>query len=78
VIGAIGITQLGTLVSTRHLKVHFLGTVKEGRIICRSEVVHRARRTATAEGRVFDGEGNLVALGTGSFRIFEKQGNPIV
>jgi NAD(P)-dependent dehydrogenase (short-subunit alcohol dehydrogenase family) len=36
-------------------------------------VVHRTRRTATAEGRVFDGEGNLVAVGTGAFRIFEKR-----
>jgi hypothetical protein len=28
--------------------------------------------------RVFDGEENLVAMGRGSFSIFEKQGNPIV
>ena len=58
--------------------MHFLGSGREERITCRSEVVHRTRRMATAEGRVFDGEGNLVAMGTGSFRIFEKQGNPIV
>jgi NAD(P)-dependent dehydrogenase (short-subunit alcohol dehydrogenase family) len=35
--------------------------------------VHRTRRTATAEWWVFDEEGNLVAVGTGSFRIFEKR-----
>jgi acyl-coenzyme A thioesterase PaaI-like protein len=42
------------------------------------EVIHKTRRTATAEARVYDGDGNLVAMGTGAFRIFEKQGNPIV
>jgi acyl-coenzyme A thioesterase PaaI-like protein len=40
--------------------------------------VHRTHRTATAEGRVYDEQGDLVAMGTGSFRIFEKRGNPIV
>jgi uncharacterized protein (TIGR00369 family) len=69
---------VGFRTATTQMNVHFLGPVREGRIICRSEVVHRTRRTATAEGRVFDREGNLVAVGTGSFRIFEKQGNPIV
>jgi gluconate 5-dehydrogenase len=38
-----------------------------------ARVVHRTRRTATTEGGVFDGEGNLVAVGKGSFRIFEKR-----
>jgi acyl-coenzyme A thioesterase PaaI-like protein len=30
------------------------------------------------EGRVYDEEGNLVAVGTGAFRIFEKRGDPVV
>jgi acyl-coenzyme A thioesterase PaaI-like protein len=33
---------------------------------------------ATAQGWVYDEEENLVAMGTGAFRIFEKKGNPIV
>ena|SRR5215210_1830212 len=69
---------VGLRTATTQMNVHFLGAVREGRIICRSEVVHRTRRTATAEGRVYDEEGNLVAMGTGAFRIFEKQGDPIV
>ena len=40
--------------------------------------VHRTRRIATVEARVRDGDGNLVAMGTGTFRIFEKRGDPIV
>jgi uncharacterized protein (TIGR00369 family) len=42
------------------------------------EVVHRTRRTATAEAKVHDANGELVALGTGAFRVFEKKGNAIV
>ncbi len=68
----------GVRTATIALHVHFLGTVREGRITCRSEVVHRTRRMATVEGRVYDQEDNLVAIGTGTFRIFEKKGNPIV
>lgn len=69
---------VGLRTATTQMNVHFLGAVREGRVTCRSEVVHRTRRTATAEGRVYDEEGNLVAMGTGAFRIFEKEGNPIV
>jgi hypothetical protein len=36
------------------------------------------RRIATVEGKVRDTDQNLVAPGTGTFRIFEKRGNPIV
>lgn len=69
---------VGLRTATIGLDVHFLGAVREGRIVCSAEVVHRTRRIATVEARVRDGEGNLVALGTGTFRIFEKRGDPIV
>lgn len=69
---------VGLRTATTQMNVHFLGSVREGRITCNSEVLHKTRRTATAEARVYDGEGNLVAVGTGAFRIFEKQGAPVV
>ena len=69
---------VGLRTATIGLDVHFLGAVREGRIVCSAEVVHRTRRIATVEAKVRDGEGNLVALGTGTFRIFEKRGDPIV
>ncbi len=69
---------VGVRTATTQMNVHFLGPVSSGRIVCRGEVVHRTRRTATAEAKVYDGEGNLVAIGTGAFRIFEQRGNPIV
>ena len=69
---------VGVRTATMQMNLHFLGAVREGRITCRSEVVHRTRRTATAEGRVYDEEENLVAMRTGAFRILEKKGNLIV
>jgi len=69
---------VGLRTATIDLDVKFLGAVREGRITCSAEVVHRTRRIATVEARVRDGDGNLVAMGTGTFRIFEKQGDPIV
>src|SRR5438105_993106 len=64
--------------ATTQMNVHFLGPVSAGRIRCHADVVHRTRRTATAEAKVYDDAGNLVALGTGAFRIFEQRGDPIV
>ena len=78
---AMGLSVLalvGVRTATREMNVHFLGAVSEGRITCQSEVVHRTRRTATAEAKVRDSEGNLVAMGTGAFRVFERKGSAIV
>lgn len=72
------LSLVGVRIATIEMNVHFLGAVGGGRVSCRGEVVHRTRRTATAEARVRDDEGNLVAMGTGAFRVFEKKGNAIV
>ncbi len=69
---------VGVRTATIEMNVHFLGAVSDGRITCQSQVVHRTRRTATAEAKVRDSEGNLVAMGTGAFRVFERKGNAIV
>ena len=69
---------VGVRTATIEMNVHFLGAVGRGRITCESEVVHRTRRTATAEAKVRDMDGNLVAMGTGAFRVFEKKGYAIV
>jgi uncharacterized protein (TIGR00369 family) len=78
---AMGLSVLalvGVRTATIQMNVHFLGAVSGGRITCKSKVLHRTRRTATAEAKVYDAEDNLVALGTGAFRVFEKPGNAIV
>ena len=76
--GLSALALVGVRTATIQMNVHFLGAVGEGRITCESEILHRTRRTATAEARVHDSEGNLVALGTGAFRVFETRGNAIV
>lgn len=76
--GVAVLALVGTRTATIEMNTHFLGSVNEGRIVCRSEVVHRTRRTATAESKVYDAEGNLVAMGTAAFRVFEKKGSAIV
>jgi uncharacterized protein (TIGR00369 family) len=78
---AMGLSVLalvGVRTATIQMNVHFLGAVSRGRITCESEVVHHTRRTATAEAKVRDTDGNLVAIGSGTFRVFEKKGNAIV
>lgn len=69
---------VGVRTATIEMNIHFLGPVSEGRITCHSEVVHRTRRTATGEAKIHDSDGNLVAMGTGAFRVFEKKGSAIV
>ncbi len=65
-------------IATTQMNVHFLGPVSSGRITCIAEVLHRTRRTATAEAKVRDAAGALLAMGTGAFRIFEQRGEPIM
>jgi len=69
---------VGLRTATTQMNVPFLGAVRDGCITCKSEVLHKTRRTATAEASVYDGEGTLVAVGTGAFRIFKKRGTPVV
>jgi uncharacterized protein (TIGR00369 family) len=65
-------------IATTQMNVHFLAPISSGRIICTADVVHRTRRTATAEAKVRAADGTLLAMGTGAFRVFEQQGTPIV
>ena len=69
---------VGFRIPTIALDVHFLGAMRAGAIRWSAEVVHRTRRIATVEAKVRDAEGELVAMGTGTSRIFEGRGDPIV
>ena len=66
----IAIVSLGLRAATSQMNVHYLEAVEGGRIRCRGRVVHRSGRTATAEGRVYDEDDDLIAIGTGAFRVF--------
>lgn len=61
----------GTRYGTVELKVNYVRavTVDNGALTCRAEVLHSGRRLATAEARVVDAQGKLVAHGSGTFMI---------
>jgi uncharacterized protein (TIGR00369 family) len=54
---------------TTNLNVHFVSPLKEGKLIVTAGIVHQSRKMITTQGRVTDAEGNLSAIGTGSFRV---------
>jgi acyl-coenzyme A thioesterase PaaI-like protein len=69
---------VGVTTATIQMNVHFLEGGRWWGITCETEIVNRTRRTATTEANVRAAESNLVAIGTGAFRVFEKKGNAIV
>ena len=69
---AVGVASLGLRGATTQMNLHFVGAARGGRLVCRAEVVHRTGRTATAEARIHDEAGELLALATASFRILAE------
>lgn len=49
-------------------------TAETGRIVAEGTVLHRGRTLATAEGRVTDERGKLMAHGTSTCLVFETEG----
>jgi uncharacterized protein (TIGR00369 family) len=62
----------GAMYTTLEIKVNFVRSVPlDGtRLTCEAEVVHVGSRTATAEGRVTDADGRLVAHGSTTCMVF--------
>jgi uncharacterized protein (TIGR00369 family) len=58
--------------TTLELSVNYIRAVglTAGRITCTGSVIHAGGRTATAEGRVLDDQGRLLAHGTTTCMIF--------
>lgn len=63
----------GTGYTTLELKVNFVraATDKTGPLRCEAKVLHRGRRSATAEGRVVDAAGKLYAHATTTCMVIE-------
>lgn len=61
----------GTAYTTLTLEAKFVRPITRdtGVVRCEARVLHRGRRQATAEGRLVDAEGRLVAHGTGTCMI---------
>lgn len=64
--------------TTLEFKLNFVRAVLPGSGAVRAEgrVIHRARRTATSEGRLLDAQGRLLAHGTETCLVFEAPAAP--
>jgi uncharacterized protein (TIGR00369 family) len=61
----------GTAYTTLTLEAKFVRPITRdtGPVLCSATVIHRGRRQATAEARLTDGDGHLLAHGTGTCMI---------
>jgi uncharacterized protein (TIGR00369 family) len=61
----------GERYTTLELKVNFVRAITEatGRVVASGSVIHRGGRIATAEARLADGDGRLLAHGTSTCLI---------
>jgi uncharacterized protein (TIGR00369 family) len=59
---------------TTQLNIHFTGVIDSGSgaVIAEGRVLHRGARLATAEGRLTDGDGKLLAHGTASCLLMPR------
>ena len=59
---------------TIELKVNYVRKLTEetGRVTCIAKVVHYGRRITTAEAKVVDGRGKLIAHGSGTFMVYDR------
>lgn len=61
--------------TTAQLSVNLVRAItpSTGRVRCEAHIVHRGARIATAEARLVDGEGRLLAHGTTTCAIFPRR-----
>ena len=62
----------GKVFTTLEMKINFTRAVtrQTGTLTCTASVVHAGSRTATAEGRIVDAEGNVYAHGSATCILF--------
>jgi uncharacterized protein (TIGR00369 family) len=68
----------GQVYTTIDMTVNFVRPVFEqtGKLRCEAKIIHAGGRVATAEGRVWDGAGNLIAHGTETCLVMVVPGTP--
>ena len=67
----------GGYFSTLEVKANFVRaiTVDTGRIVCEANVIHVGRTVGTAEARIQDERGKLIAHGTSTCMLFRPEAN---
>lgn len=67
--------KVGETYTSIEMKINFVRSVlpSSGTVRCEGKVIHRGSRTATSEGRLFDGRGSLLAHGSETCMIFPAE-----
>jgi uncharacterized protein (TIGR00369 family) len=70
---AMGITAMvarpNDKVVTTNLNVHYLSSLKQGKVTVTTELIHQSRKMMTVYGKIEDSQGILGSWGSGSFRV---------
>ncbi|MFC5649768.1 PaaI family thioesterase [Paenibacillus solisilvae] len=54
---------------TAYMNIHYLKSSGVGILTCDAELIHRSKRTLTTQSRIYGDDGELLAWGSGSYRI---------
>ncbi|MEW9668025.1 PaaI family thioesterase [Ammoniphilus sp. 3BR4] len=58
--------------TTMNLNIHYLDSVTEGKLVATATVLKQGYKLLTGEGEIRDGNGKLVAKGTGTFKVMRR------
>ncbi len=64
------------LCATIEIKINYTRIVSSGILICNSQVLHKGKKTAVIESKIYnkiDESENLVAIALGTYSIFQKR-----
>lgn len=59
-------------VITMNLNIHYLASISDGKMVAKAKIIQKGYRTVIAEGEIFNESGDLLAKGTGTFKINRK------
>ena len=57
--------------TTIHLDIQYTRPARGGSFFCRAEVVSQTRRTSFVKAAIHDEDGNMLAMGQGTYRILQ-------
>lgn len=60
-------------VMTTNLNLNYVAPMGIGRMVVTAELLHKSRKMITTQAYARNGNGDLLAFGTGTFRVIERQ-----
>lgn len=57
---------------TVNLNLNYVAPIKQGRVIVTAHIVHQSRKMITTQAYARKENGELLAMGTGTFRVIER------